>query len=705
MFDPATLPKRSQDFHAGNAGDGTRNREAFEAGCQCRDSGATEGEALAYVEAGATRCGLDLREARDAVRSAFKQPPREPITKGHGGTNGNGYKSAPLSRPPRPPVSAAAAATTKTPAAAETPGKRRVVARYDYTEAAGGLRYQVERTDPKGFRQRRPDGNGGFVWGLSAGWYEPSGKDWRRCEKTRLHDRTTKPTASAQWFDEVPRTLYRLPKLAAAQEIIITEGERDVETLEGLGFTATTNSGGAGNWPPDHAAHFAGKRVVIIPDADPPGQEHAEAVARELHGVAESVRVLRLPEGVKDVTAYAETFSDTAELAERLSLLAEGAAVWQPKPEADTKPEPGALPAWTDAAAFLAVPKPAPPEIIGGVLHRGCKMVIGGSSKSRKSWVLLDLALAVATGSKWLDFPTSKARVCFGNFELPEFAIHHRLKVIAAARGITIPPDALTVWNLRGYSAPYETLLPTLAERISGADFGLIILDPSYKMLGGADENSARDIALLCNGLERFSIQTGAAICFTSHFAKGNASGKDAQDRISGSGVFARDPDAIVTLTALETPDAYAVEAILRTMPPVEPLAIRWEYPVFTVADELDPADLKQPKRGNVKTTPTAEEVLSLFPTTADKPREGLLTAVELRAAFDGRGWDRTSAPAVRDRLVAAGKLAIHHGAHNCKLTGRKELVDAYGKQLAEAGTVLEQTTLPTTARKRKSRR
>lgn len=373
--------------------------------------------------------------------------------------------------------------------------------------------------------------------------------------------------------------------------------------------------------------------------------------------------------------------------------------------EGKPTPEPGALPAWTDAAAFLATVKPAPPEIIGGLLHKGCKMVIGGSSKSRKSWVLLDLALAVATGNDWLGFPTTKARVCFVNFELPEFAIHHRLKVIAEARQLTIPPDALTVWNLRGYSAPYHTLLPTMAERIGARAFGLIILDPSYKLLGEADENSARDIALLLNELERFAIQTGAAVCFTSHFAKGNASRKEAQDRISGSGVFARDPDTIVTLTALQTPDAYAVETILRTFKPVEPFAIRWEYPAFQVADDLDPADLKQPKRGNVKTIPTPDEVLALFPATADNPREGLLTAVELRAAFDGRGWDRTSAPAVRDRLVAAGKLAIHHGAHNCKLTGRKELVDAYTKQLAEAGTVLEQTALPATASKRKSRR
>jgi hypothetical protein len=660
----ATLPARTRAFLEHGAPEGQRQAEAFNAACQLRDNGASEAEAVQLVQDGAARCGLPASEARAAVRSAYKHPAREPTTKGHGGGNGNGFKSAPLSRPASPPVSAARAASIATPAKPETPGKT-IVATYDYTDEAGTLLFQCVRFTPKGFCQRQPDGRGGWTWNLQG---------------VRL----------------VP---YRLPEVLRASEVWIAEGERDADTLTALGFTATTSPLGAGKWRTDYNAHFTGKRVVIVPDADKVGTQHAEQVAKALHGVAASVRVLRLPEGNKDVTDYANTFTDPAEAAERLSHLAEGAAEWTPTPEA------GALPAWTDAAAFLAEAKPAPPAIIGGVLHKGCKMVIGGSSKSRKSWVLLDLALAVSSGAKWLRFDTTQARVCFVNFELPEFAIHHRLKVIAEARGITIPPDALTVWNLRGYSAPYHTLLPTLAERIGGAGFGLIILDPSYKLLGEADENSARDIALLLNELERFAIKTGAAICFTSHFAKGNAAGKDAQDRISGSGVFARDPDSIVTLTALQTPDAYAVECILRTFPPVEPFAIRWEYPCFQVAGELDPADLKQPKRGNVKTTPTPEQMLAVFPETAGTPREGLLTAVELRAEFDARGWDRTAAPAVRDRLVKAGKLAIHHGAHNSKLTGRKELVDAYGKQLAEAGTVLEQAALPATTAKRNRQR
>ena len=133
-------------------------------------------------------------------------------------------------------------------------------------------------------------------------------------------------------------------------------------------------------------------------------------------------------------------------------------------------------------------------------------------------------------------------------------------------------------------------------------------------------------------------------------------------------------------------------------------LKCRWQYPVFQVAEDLDPADLKQTKRAT-KATPTPEQVLTLFTTTADTPRAALLTAVELRALFDIRGWDRNAAPAVRDRLVAEGKLKVYHGAHNSKLTGLTEVVDAYAKQQTEAGTVLEQTALPVQKRKRQKQR
>jgi hypothetical protein len=157
--------------------------------------------------------------------------------------------------------------------------------------------------------------------------------------------------------------------------------------------------------------------------------------------------------------------------------------------------------------------------------------------------------------------------------------------------------------------------------------------------------------------------------------------------------------------TPLQTESCFAVESILRTLPPQPPFAVRWESPLFQVAEDMDPGDLKQPKSRASKTIPTSDQVLELFK-VADNPRTVLLTAVQLRTVFDARGWDRTAAPAVRDQLIAENKLAIFHGPHNSKLTGLPAMVEAYKKQQAEVGTVLEQTVLPTTsAPKCKSKR
>jgi hypothetical protein len=343
------------------------------------------------------------------------------------------------------------------------------------------------------------------------------------------------------------------------------------------------------------------------------------------------------------------------------------------------------LPAWTDAAAFCAAEIQPPPEIVKGILHKGLKMVVGGSSKARKSWLLLDLAIAVSAGACWLGkFQTTMVKVLYVNFELPAWAIQKRLREIAKARGILIAADTLTIWNLRGYAAPYDQLLPLIIARANGQGFGLIILDPSYKLLGDADENSASDIAKLLNEIEKVTVQTNAAVAFSAHFAKGNAGQKEAIDRISGSGVFARDPDSILVLTAHESDDAYAVEAILRTLPPQPTFCVRWQYPVFQVAEDLDPAALKQGRRSS-RPTPTPEQVLALFKMNIENPRATLMTAVELRAEFDARRWDRIAAPGVRDRLVSEGKLKVNIGPHNTKLTGLPAMVDAYEKQLTKA--------------------
>ena len=239
-----------------------------------------------------------------------------------------------------------------------------------------------------------------------------------------------------------------------------------------------------------------------------------------------------------------------------------------------------------------------PPELIEGVLHQGGKMVIGGGSKSFKTWVLMDLGLSVATGTEWWGIATEKGRVLYINLELQRFAFGQRQNSIASAKSVTLAPGELDIWNLRGYCADLSEMAVQIIERTQDRGYALTIIDPIYKGMGGRDENSAGDIGLLLNEIERLTVQTGAAVVFGAHFAKGNASGKESIDRISGSGVFARDPDSVITLTRHEEDGAFTVEATLRNFSPIEPFAVRWDYPLMVRDDSLDPAKLKKPKAG-----------------------------------------------------------------------------------------------------------
>jgi hypothetical protein len=176
---------------------------------------------------------------------------------------------------------------------------------------------------------------------------------------------------------------------------------------------------------------------------------------------------------------------------------------------------------------------------------------------------------------------------------------------IAEKRGLTkgtgIRPEvsaAIKTWNLRGQCYDLVTMLATARMRLKEPDapkFSLIILDPIYKTYGDKDENSAGDMAALMLEIERFADECNAAIAFAAHFSKGNQSGKEAMDRISGSGVMARDPDAIMTFTNHEEEDCYTLDAILREFAPIPPLVLQWEAPVMNPRTDLDPAKLKQP--------------------------------------------------------------------------------------------------------------
>jgi hypothetical protein len=228
--------------------------------------------------------------------------------------------------------------------------------------------------------------------------------------------------------------------------------------------------------------------------------------------------------------------------------------------------------------------------------------------------VLLDLAVAVACGEPWLSCKTTRGRVLYVNFEIQSSFFRDRTAAIARAKGIDLQPGWLDLWNLRGYSAGFDLLLPRITTAVKRNGYSLIILDPIYKLYGDTDENSARDVARLLNGIERLAQSTGAAVAFGAHFSKGNQAAKESIDRISGSGVFARDPDSILVFTKHETDRAFTVEATLRNLKPIEPFVVQWDHPVFRRNTDLDPAQLKLPaSAGGRRPEYLAAELLDLL--------------------------------------------------------------------------------------------
>jgi hypothetical protein len=261
---------------------------------------------------------------------------------------------------------------------------------------------------------------------------------------------------------------------------------------------------------------------------------------------------------------------------------------------------PPPLPEILNLEQLCAVAMPPPPLIIEGVLHQGCKMILGGTSKSNKSWCLLDLALSVASGQPWWGRACTRMPVVYINFELHPWALSQRINALCAAR-----PECkdmgktLHIWNLRGHNADISLLRPKLEEQLEKHPFGLIILDPAYKVLGNRDENANGEIASLMNELETMAQKTGAAIVIAHHFAKGDSTAKSAIDRMSGAGAWARDPDSIMVLTPHEEPDCYTVNAILRNLPQLPEFVLAWDYPLMRLANDLNPDALRRPQAKN----------------------------------------------------------------------------------------------------------
>lgn len=205
-------------------------------------------------------------------------------------------------------------------------------------------------------------------------------------------------------------------------------------------------------------------------------------------------------------------------------------------------------------SVFNNLPDLAPP-LIDGILRTGHKMLLAGPSKAGKSFLLLQLAIAIAEGRPWLGWPCAQGRVLYVNLELDRPSCLHRLKNLYAAMGLA--PTALgniDLWNLRGSAVPMDQLAPKLIRRALKARYAAVIIDPIYKVLTGS-ENEADDMARFCNEFDRICKDLGAATIYCHHHSKGTQGQKNSRDRSSGSGVFARDPDAILDIIELNITD------------------------------------------------------------------------------------------------------------------------------------------------------
>jgi RecA-family ATPase len=258
----------------------------------------------------------------------------------------------------------------------------------------------------------------------------------------------------------------------------------------------------------------------------------------------------------------------------------------------------------------IETPPPKPPELIRGILRRGHKMLIAGPSKAGKSFLLIELAIAIAEGRTWLGFSCTQGRVLYVNLEIDPASCIDRFATIYSKLSYTPPHmENIVIWNLRGHALPLDKLVPILVKRMKDEDLAAVIIDPIYKVITG-DENNASDMGSFCNQFDKICTEMGASAIYCHHHSKGAQGGKKAMDRASGSGVFARDPDAQLDIIELKKPlfkevetetedgevveieqfdttlSAWRLEASLREFPPITPVNFYFDYPLHPLDTE-----------------------------------------------------------------------------------------------------------------------
>jgi hypothetical protein len=429
------------------------------------------------------------------------------------------------------------------------PGSATIVATYDYCAENGSLLYQVVRKYPHKFIQRRPDAS------------ERDGWTWN------LHG--------------VRRVPYRLPQLLASdggQTVWIPEGEKDVDALVALGLVATCNSGGAGKWQPEFARYLEGRRVVVLPDNDDVGREHAGEIARSLLGVAASLVVLALPGldekgDISDWLAAGGTEAELRRLARECEPWAEPAInghthelnghAHEPQPEPPAEPEGywdgllanamqeadfaphGAEPAsqashapelWDwDEEDWIEADLPIRPWLAHGYVMREAVTLIGGSPGAGKSQAGVAWAIALATGREWGRFrPNGAYRVMLLNCEDKRDEQRKRFSATlrqfdllsrdVAKRVIRVSPHgsgAILAWDTQQNTIRITDQGRQFLAKLETWGGDALFLDP-FVELHGAPENDNMALRVVLAFFRALAERLKIAVVLVHHTRKGD---------------------------------------------------------------------------------------------------------------------------------------------------------------------------------------
>jgi AAA domain-containing protein/primase-helicase-like zinc-binding protein len=512
----------------------------------------------------------------------------------------------------------------KLPARDAATGPPQIVAEYDYFDESAELLFQVCRREPgkngkaKDFCQRRPDGKGGWIYNLNG----------------------------------VRRVLYHLPEVLAAdpaQPVFIVEGEKDADNLAAIGLIATTNPGGCapGNWHEEFGETLRGRHVVIIPDNDDVGREHAKRVGESVADYSASYRLLKLP-GLPPKGDVSDWLAVGGTRDELLRLAGEAT----PLDKSDCRPR--------SMAERLREHKGLRQPVVHGLLRQGETMNVIAPSKTGKSWLVYSLALSIVTGKRWLDtFLPVPGKVLLVDNELHDETLADRIPKVADALGILRDEygEQFDVLTLRGQLKDIQELGREF-ESYPPGKYTCIIIDSLYRaMPKDTDENSNQHFTGIYNLIDSHAMRMGAAIVLIHHTSKGNQSDKSVTDVGSGAGAISRAADSHVVLREHQEPGVAVMDAALRSWPGIDPICLRWSFPLWQPDHSIDPAALKgtrKPKRAEDPNAPkgqpwNAERFAGRFINDSPAPRAAIIDdAVEA-------GLSNKRADKLFDAAVAKG--------------------------------------------------